>query len=191
MRHGFRWRRNAPGPDSGTVSALRATGHAAPSPGGSKRGTRGPHPSGGGTAHGGGGVSFPLLLKLTVYGVALNALAAVYLSDLLAGPTLVAVAMTMGVSWWIDHLRPSIPNYRRLWDLITVVFLVYLALDFTLLADSFLSAVGHLLLFLLTYKLYNARNHRDLLDVFLLTFLMLVSASLLTTSFGFLLVFCL
>jgi protein-glutamine gamma-glutamyltransferase len=136
-------------------------------------------------------VSFPLLLKLTVYGVALNALAAVYLSDLLTGPTLVAVAMTMGVSWWIDHLRPSIPNYRRLWDLITVVFLVYLALDFTLLADSFLSAVGHLLLFLLTYKLYNARNHRDLLDIFLLTFLMLVSASLLTTSFGFLLVFCL
>jgi transglutaminase-like putative cysteine protease len=136
-------------------------------------------------------VSLPVLLKLAVYCVALNALAAVYLSDLLAGPALAAVAITMGASWWVDRLRPSIPNYRRLWDLITAVFLVYLALDFALLADSFLSAVVRLLLFLLTYKLYNARNHRDLLDIFLLTFLMLVSASLLTTSFGFLVVFCL
>ena len=54
-----------------------------------------------------------------------------------------------------------------------------------------MAAMVHLLLFLLAYKLYNARSHRDLLDIFLLTFLMLVSSALLTTSFGFLLVFCL
>jgi transglutaminase-like putative cysteine protease len=136
-------------------------------------------------------MSFPFLLKLTIYCLALDALAALYLTDLLTGPTLAAVAATMGASWWVERLRPSIPNYRRLWELITVVFVVYTVLDFTLLAESFMSAVVHLLVFLLAYKLYNARNHRDLLDIFLLTFLILVSACLLTTSFGFLLVFCL
>ena len=136
-------------------------------------------------------MSFPFLFKLTLYCLTLDALAALYLTDLLAGPTLAVVAFTLCLSWWVDHLRPAIPNYRRLWEVITVVFLVYAVLDLTLLADSFMAAMVHLLLFLLAYKLYNARNHRDLLDIFLLTFLMLVSASLLTTSFGFLLVFCL
>jgi transglutaminase-like putative cysteine protease len=136
-------------------------------------------------------VSFPFLLKLTFYCLSLDALAALYLTDLLSGPTLAAVAVTLGASWGIEHLRPSIPNYRRLWEVITGVFLTYAVVDLTLLADSFIAAMVHLLLFLLAYKLYNARNHRDLLDIFLLTFLMLVSACLLTTSFGFLLVFCL
>ena len=136
-------------------------------------------------------MSFPFLFKLTLYCLTLDALAALYLTDLVAGPTLAVVAFTLGASWWVDRLRPAIPNYRRLWEVITVVFLVYAVLDLALLAESFMAAMVHLLLFLLAYKLYNARNHRDLLDIFLLTFLMLVSACLLTTSFGFLLVFCL
>ncbi len=136
-------------------------------------------------------MSFPFLFKLTLYGLTLDALAALYLTDLVATPTLCVVAFTLGVSWWVDHLRPAIPNYRRLWEVITVVFLVYAVVDLALLAESFMAAMVHLLLFLLAYKLYNTRSHRDLLDVFLLTFLMLVSAALLTTSFGFLLVFCL
>jgi transglutaminase-like putative cysteine protease len=136
-------------------------------------------------------VSFPFLFKLTLYCLTLDALAALYLTDLVATPTLFVVTFTLGVSWWVDRLRPAIPNYRRLWEVITVVFLVYAVLDLAFLAESFMAAMVHLLLFLLAYKLYNARTHRDLLDIFLLTFLMLVSAALLTTSFGFLLVFCL
>lgn len=136
-------------------------------------------------------MSFPFLFKLTLYCLTLDALAALYLTDLMATPTFFVVAFTLGVSWWVDRLRPAIPNYRQLWEVITVVFLVYAALDLAFLADSFMAAMVHLLLFLLAYKLYNARTHRDLLDIFLLTFLMLVSTALLTTSFGFLLVFCL
>ncbi len=136
-------------------------------------------------------MSFPFLFKLTLYCLTLDALAALYLTDLVATPTLFVLAFTLGVSWWVDRLRPAIPNYRRLWEVITVIFLVYAVLDLAFLADSFLAAMVHLLLFLLAYKLYNTRSHRDLLDIFLLTFLMLVSAALLTTSFGFLLVFCL
>jgi transglutaminase-like putative cysteine protease len=136
-------------------------------------------------------MSFPFLFQLALYGLTLDALAALYLTDIVTGPALVSVAATMVASWWVDRLHPFIPNYRRLWDLITIAFLVYAVLDLTLLAKSFMAAVAHLLLFLLIYKLYNARNHRDLLDIFLLTFLMLVSSCLFTTSLGFLMVFCL
>ncbi len=135
-------------------------------------------------------MSFPLLFKLTLYGLTLDALAALYLTDLIAGPTLLVVAFALGASWWVDRLRPAIPNYRRLWEVITVVFLVYAVLDLAFLAESFMAAMLHLLVFLLAYKLYNAHSHRDLLDIFLLTFLMLVSSALLTTSLGFLAVFC-
>jgi protein-glutamine gamma-glutamyltransferase len=136
-------------------------------------------------------MSFSFLCKLTLYLLTLDGLAALYFTDLVSKPALAALAATMAASWWTDRVRPFIPNYRRLWDLITVVFLVYAVVDFTLLAESFMAGVVHLVLFLLIYKLYNARNHRDLLDIVLLTFLMLVLACLLTTSFGLLVVFCL
>lgn len=135
-------------------------------------------------------MTFPLLFRLMLYALTFDALAALYLTDLLSLPVLAAVAVVMGASWWAERIRPSIPHYRQLWDAITIVFLAYTALDLTLLADSFMAAMVHLLLFVLTYKLYNARTHRDFFDIVLLTFLMVVSASLLTTSFGFLLVFC-
>jgi transglutaminase-like putative cysteine protease len=134
---------------------------------------------------------FPFLLKLTIYCLTLDALAALYLTDLMAVPTLTGVAMTLGASWWVDRLRPAIPNYGRLWGAITVVFLAYMALEVALLAESFMAVMVHLLVFLLAFKLYNMRSHRDLLDIFLLTFLMLVSACLVATSVGFVLVFCL
>lgn len=136
-------------------------------------------------------MTFPFLFKLTLYGLTLDAVAALSLTDLLSAPTLAAVGVVMAASWWVDRLRQWIPHYRQLWDVITVVFAVYAVLDLAFLADSFMAAMVHLLLFVLTYKLYNAHSHRDFFDIVLLTFLMVVSASLLTTSFGFVPVFCL
>ena len=74
-------------------------------------------------------------------------------------------------SWWAENLRAAAPGYRRLWDILTVGFLAYAALDLLFLAESFIAAVIHLLLFLVVYKLYNTRSHRDILDLFILTFL--------------------
>jgi protein-glutamine gamma-glutamyltransferase len=135
-------------------------------------------------------VPFSLLFKLTLYLLVLDALGALYLTDILAPPALLGVGLAVGASWWAEAIRARIPSYRRLWDLLTALYLGYALLDLTLLAESFIAAVVHLLCFLLVYKLYNARTHRDLLDLFVLTFLLLVSASTLTASFGFLLVFC-
>ncbi len=135
-------------------------------------------------------MTFPLLFKLTLYLLVLDALGALYLTDIVSGPALAAVFLVAAASWWTEEIRARIPHYRQLWDVVTAVFAGYTVLDLFLLADSFIAAVIHLLLFLLVYKLYNARSHRDLLDIFVLSFLQLVAASTLTSSFGFLLAFC-
>ncbi len=134
---------------------------------------------------------FAELFKLTLYLLVLDAFGALYLTSILDWPSLLMVLLAIGGSWWADDIRARIPNYRRLWEILTGVFLGYAVLDFLFLAESFMAGVIHLLLFLEIYKLYNARTHRDLLDIFILTFLQLVGASTLTVSFGFLAVFSL
>jgi len=136
-------------------------------------------------------VPFPLFFKLTLYLLVLDAFGALSLTGILDGPGLVGLPLAFLGSWWADEIRARTPNYSRLWDAITAIFIVYALLDLLFLAESFIAAVIHLLLFLQVYKLYNARTHRDLLDLFILTFLQLVAACTLTVSFGFLLVFCL
>ena len=134
---------------------------------------------------------FPQFFKLTLYLLVLDAGGALYLTGILDWLAFSAILLIILGSWWADEIRVRIPNYRRLWDIITAVILGYGILDLLFLAESFIAAVIHLLLFLLVYRLYNARTHRDLLDIFILTFLQLVAACTLTISFGFLLVFCL
>ncbi len=133
---------------------------------------------------------FPRFFKLTFYLLVLDAFGAIYLTRILDWPGLGATLLATAGSWWADQIRDRIPNYRRLWDVLTGVFLAFMVLDLLFLAESFVAGILHLLLFLQIYKLYNARTHRDLRDVLILTFLQLVAASTLTVSFGFLLIFC-
>ena len=134
---------------------------------------------------------FPLLFRLTLYLLALDAFGALYISGILDWPGLAAVLLTIVGSWWADEVRARIRNYRQLWDAITIVFLVYTMLDLLFLAESFIAAIIHLLVFLQAYKLFNARSHRDLLDLFVLSFLQLIATATITVSVAFLLVFCL
>ncbi|HYL81110.1 MAG TPA: DUF3488 domain-containing protein, partial [Candidatus Acidoferrum sp.] len=136
-------------------------------------------------------MSFSLSFKLTLYLLVLDAFGALYLTQTLGWPEFVTVLLVSLGGWWADRLRAAIPHYRQLWDGLTAVFLLFVVLDLLFLADSFMIGIIHLLLFLLMYKLYNIRTHRDVLDIFMLTFLQLVAACTLTVSFGFLLVFCL
>jgi protein-glutamine gamma-glutamyltransferase len=132
---------------------------------------------------------FPLLLKVTLYLLVLDAFAAVHLSEVLSWPAQVLIVLAMGMGWWAEGIGGRIPNYRRLWGTLTAVFLGFAVLDLLILAESFVAAIIHLLIFLQLYKLYNLHTNRDLLDLFMLTFLQLIAACTLTVSFGFLLVF--
>jgi len=130
-------------------------------------------------------------LKLTLYLLALDGLAALALTDAVSRPGLAAALLAVALSWCADRLRPHVPHYGRLWEVLTLAFLAYAVLDLALLADSFVAAVVHLLLFLEIYKLYNLESSRDLLDVMVLTFLQLLAASTMTASLAFLPIFCL
>jgi hypothetical protein len=136
-------------------------------------------------------MSFPIFFQTTLFLLVLDVLGALYLTEIVGLPSLVMVAGLGVGSWWAEDLRAAVPSLPRMWDVLTAGFLVFAVVDFLFLAESFIAAVVHLLLFLVVYKLYNARTHRDVLDIFILTFLQLVAASTLTASFGFLLVFCL
>jgi len=136
-------------------------------------------------------MTFPTFFQATLQLLVLDALGALWLTEIVSLPALAAVAVLSMGSWWAEDLRAAAPGYRRMWDILTIAFLTYAALDLLFLAESFIAAVIHLLLFLVVYKLYNTRSHRDVLDLFILTFLQLVAASTLTASFGFFLVFCL
>jgi transglutaminase-like putative cysteine protease len=135
-------------------------------------------------------MTFPILFQATLRLLVLDALGALWLTEIVGLPTLLAVGVLCVGSWWAEDLRTASPGYRRVWDILTVGFLAYTALDLMFLAESLIAAVTHLLLFLVVYKLYNTRSHRDVLDLFILTFLQLVAASTLTASFGFFVVFC-
>ena len=136
-------------------------------------------------------MSPPLFFQAILRLLVLTALGALYLAEVASLPALGGVAALALGSWWAEELRVAVPGVRRIWDVCTVAFLGYATLDLLVLADSFIVAVIHLLLFLMIYKLYNAQGHRDFLHLFVLTFLALVAASTLTAHFGMLLVFSL
>ncbi len=140
---------------------------------------------------GGLAVPFPLLFKWTLYLLVLDAFGALYFTQVLGWSEFTVAFLACAGSWWAEEIRARIAYFRRLWDILTGLFIIFAVLDLAFLAESFLVGVIHLLLFLLAYKLYNARTHRDLLDLFILTFLLLLGSSTLTASFGFLLVFSL
>jgi len=136
-------------------------------------------------------MTFSHFYKATLYLLALDALGALFLTEILDVPSLAGILLVVLGSWWAEEIRVRIPNYRQLWDAITAVFLAYVVLDLLILAESIMAALVHLLLFLLIQKLYNQRAPRDFLDTVILTFLMLITSATLTVSFGFLLVFSL
>lgn len=133
-------------------------------------------------------MSFPLLSRLALSLLVLDALGALHLTRIVDLPGEAGLLLLVLASWRAEALRARIPNYQRLWGLITALCSAYLALDFLLLAESLMAALIHLLLFLLLHKLYNLRSHRDYAETALLTFLLLIVSATLTVSFGFLLV---
>lgn len=136
-------------------------------------------------------MAVPLAFRLALAGLVLTAWGALALTPVLEWPALAGVGLLLLGSWWAEPLRGRISDYRRLWDRLTVLFLLFALLDLTLLAESLIAALIHLLLFLLIFKLYNLRSHRDCSDTIVLTFLVLIASATLTVSFGFLPIFSL
>ena len=92
-------------------------------------------------------MSPPLFFQAILRLLVLTALGALYLAEVASLSALGGVAALALGSWWAEELRVAVPGVRRIWDVCTVAFLGYATLDLLVLADSFIVAVIHLLLF--------------------------------------------
>ena len=130
---------------------------------------------------------FALAFKLSAYLLVADGFAALVLADALPPLAAAAVGAAIAATWWADRLRAHLRP--RLATGIGVTLLVFLALDAAFLAESFFDSVIHLLLLLLLYKLAAWRSARDAIHLAVLSFFMLVAASAVTVSLGFLAIF--
>ena len=67
-------------------------------------------------------------------------------------------------------------------SLLTLLYVLFYAADFFLLARSFVTATVHLVLFALVVKLFSVRRERDHLYLAVLSFLMVLAAAVLTVD---------
>ncbi|MBI4589832.1 MAG: DUF3488 domain-containing protein [Candidatus Rokubacteria bacterium] len=117
-----------------------------------------------------------------------DGLAALALAGLLAPSWWVFIILVVAASWWHEAIRARVTAVVRHGHLLTLLVGGFFALHLLYLAESLLDGFVHLLLFLLFFRLYTRRTLRDSRDVVLLSFFMLVAASALTVSVGFLLI---
>jgi transglutaminase-like putative cysteine protease len=132
-------------------------------------------------------IPFGLAFKLSAYLLVVDGFAALVLADALSPVAAGGVGAAIAATWWADRLRRHLRP--RLVTGVGVALFVFLVVDTALLAESFFDGVIHLLVLLLLYKLATWGTARDAIQVGVLSFFLLVAASAVTISPGFLAIF--
>jgi len=133
-------------------------------------------------------MSVRLAFQICTYLLIVDGLAALALAGLLEPAWWPFIILVVMASWLHETIRARVSAVVQHRHLITILAVGFFALDLLYLAESLLDGFVHLLLFALLYKLYTRRTLRDSRDLLLLSFFMLVAASALTVSVGFLLI---
>ena len=134
-------------------------------------------------------MSSMLALRVVTYLVVGDGIAALYLAGLIGPLGVALVVAAILVSWALERarergaLRPAVA-----WGLVGTAAAA-IAADLFYLAQSVLDGLVHLLLFLILVRLFMHRVLRDLRDAGFLSFFLLIAASSVTFSAGFLVVF--
>jgi transglutaminase-like putative cysteine protease len=130
-----------------------------------------------------------LALRLVTYLLVCNGVASLLLAGLIGPLGTALVVLAMLGSWWLDRARErGVVREWMAWALVGTAA-VAIALDLVYLASTALDGMVHLLLFLILARLFMRRSLRDLRDAGFLSFFLLVAASSVTFSMGFVLVF--
>lgn len=102
---------------------------------------------------------------------------------------LVIPALFLRAYFLLMHKDAHLPE--RWTSILTVGYFAFYAIDYFYLSQSFLSATVHMVLFSLIMKIFSVRRDRDLVYLVVLSFLMVLSAAVLTVDTMFLLTFAL
>ncbi|MBI3071016.1 MAG: DUF3488 domain-containing protein [Deltaproteobacteria bacterium] len=131
---------------------------------------------------------FALLHKLSSYAMVSSAFLALYFSGEVAPHFSVLFAVAVPLSWFWEPPRVDPRRYNVVWNILTIIVLLYL------LAEVLLAGAGsgdplslgiHFLTFIEINKLFNRRLSRDYLQIYVVSFLMLVAAAALNTDLSF------
>jgi transglutaminase-like putative cysteine protease len=129
-------------------------------------------------------MKFAVLHKLVSYLLVSSALLALSLSGELPPVALVLCCGAVLGSWFFEPSASSRWG-PRLWTIATLAFLVFTLFDVFLGEAGALMSGVNFLLFLLVNKLFNRRNSRDYLQLYVLSFVTMVAAAALNTDLSF------
>lgn len=122
--------------------------------------------------------------KLSTYLVALTAYLALTLSGELEPVQVLLALIGIVASWWWEPPRVDLARYGKVWTGLSLVVFAYSVLSFLAGGDVLLIG-AHFLMYLVVAKLFNRRAVKDYLQVYILTFLMLVAGTVLNSGFSY------
>jgi protein-glutamine gamma-glutamyltransferase len=104
-------------------------------------------------------------------------------------PTVVAVSAALLARGYTLAKRRILVIPERWTTVLTIVYVAFYLVDYLLISGSFLNATVHLVLFVMVVRLFSAQRARDHYFLSVISFLMVLSAALLTVDSVFLLAF--
>jgi hypothetical protein len=134
-------------------------------------------------------MTVPAALRVALYLLVADGVAALYLADFVGPRGVALVAAGLAASWWAEALArwsgARLPVDRVVVPVVAAASLV----DVLFVAATVLDGLVRLLLFLVLYKLFTLASLRDTRVVSFLAFFMLVAASTSAFGIGFFFVF--
>jgi protein-glutamine gamma-glutamyltransferase len=133
-------------------------------------------------------MKFRTVHKMATYLMVCASLGALALGNNLSTPVLAVVLLATMISVFLPERREASMLWQTAWTVSTFVALGLCIVEFLLRSELVLSTVNFLL-FLLVNKLYNRRTGRDYLQLYVVTFMMVVAGSVLNIGISFALLF--
>lgn len=107
----------------------------------------------------------------------------------LDAPTVVLVGTALAIRGYLLSKRQDLQLPTRVTNYLTVGYVAFYLLDYSLFSHSFLTATVHLVLFGMVVRLFSVHKERDHYMLAVLAFLMVLSAAVLTVDSVFLFAF--
>jgi transglutaminase-like putative cysteine protease len=104
-------------------------------------------------------------------------------------PAVVLVGMALFLRGYFLAIKKTVLLPEGWTNVLTVIYIAFYVLDYVVLSRSFLSATVHLVLFGMVVRLFSLQRERDHYMLAVLSFLMVLAASVLTVDSTFLLAF--
>ena len=138
-------------------------------------------------------ITLPLAIQIyfevSLYLLVLTGFGTLASTGALDFPTVLLVGTALLLRGYLLASRRTIIVRQRWTNYLTLVYLAFYLADYFLLSRSFLTALVHLLLFLMVVRLFSTQRERDRYMLAVLSFLMVLAAAVLTVDSTFLLCF--